>query len=54
MQIGWDFSGLIEQEALDGSGPSVGTRAAGFSTRMEGWAELVSIPTTHIAKIPKP
>jgi len=52
MQIGWDFAGVIETAAADGSGPQAGTRVVGFSTRMEAWAELVSIPTTHIAPIP--
>lgn len=52
IQIGWDFAGTIETVAADGSGPSAGTRVVGFSTRMEAWAELVSIPTTHIAAIP--
>lgn len=52
MQIGWDFAGTVETAATDGSGPVAGTRVVGFSTRMEAWAELVSIPTTHIAPIP--
>ena len=52
IQIGWDFAGTIETVAADGSGPVGGTRVVGFSTRMEAWAELVSIPTTHIAPIP--
>jgi NADPH:quinone reductase len=52
IQIGWDFAGVVETAAGDGSGPTVGTRVVGFSTRMEAWAELVSIPTTHIAPIP--
>lgn len=53
IQIGWDFAGTIETAAADGSGPGAGTRVVGFSTRMEAWAELVSIPTTHIAPIPE-
>lgn len=53
IQIGWDFAGTIETVAADGSGPGLGTRVVGFSTRMEAWAELVSIPTTHIAPIPE-
>lgn len=50
--IGWDFVGDVEQAAADGSGPSVGERVVGFSTRMEGWAERVPIPTSDIAPIP--
>jgi NADPH:quinone reductase len=52
IQIGWDFAGVVETVAADGSGPSTGTRVVGFSPRMEGWAELVSIPTSYIAPIP--
>ena len=50
--IGWDFAGTVERAAADGSGPPEGTRVVGFSTRMEGWAELVSVPTPYIAPIP--
>ncbi|MCG8546444.1 MAG: zinc-binding dehydrogenase [Alphaproteobacteria bacterium] len=49
--IGWDFVGAVERGAADGSGPGVGTRVVGFSTRMEGWAELVPIPTSDIAPV---
>ena len=50
--IGWDFVGTVERVAADGSGPALGTRVVGFSTRMEGWAELVPIPTSDIAPVP--
>jgi len=53
MQIGWDIAGVVEIAAVDGSGPGVGTRVVGFSTRMEGWAELVSIPAKYLAPIPE-
>ena len=53
MQIGWDIAGVVEMAAVDGSGPAVGTRVVGFSTQMEGWAELVSIPAKYLAPIPK-
>ena len=53
MQIGWDIAGVVEMAAVDGSGPGVGTRVVGFSTRMEGWAELVSIPAKYLAPIPE-
>ena len=52
MRIGWDFAGVIESAAEDGSGPGLGTRVVGFSTRMEAWAELVSVPVSFIAPIP--
>ena len=53
MQIRWDIAGVVEMVAVDGSGPAIGTRVVGFSTEMEGWAELVSIPTKYLAPIPK-
>ena len=36
MQIGWDTAGTVDMAAVDGSGPTVGTRVVGFSTQMEG------------------
>jgi len=36
MQIGWDIAGTVDRAAVDGSGPTVGTRVVGFSTQMEG------------------
>ena len=52
LQIGWDFVGTVDMPAADGTGPVAGIRVVGFSTRMEGWAELVAIPTPYIAPIP--
>lgn len=51
-QIGWDTVGIVEQSARDGSGPTTGTRVVGFSRRMQGWAEKVSLPTRDVAAIP--
>ena len=51
-QIGWDFSGTVDKAAADGSGPKVGARVVGFSTRMEGWAEYVAVPTAYLAPVP--
>ena len=53
LQIGWDFVGTVETPASDGTGPVAGIRVVGFSTRMEGWAELVAVPTPYIAPIPE-
>ena len=52
LQIGWDFSGTVDKTAADGSGPLTGTRVVSFSTRMEGWAEYVAVPTSYLAPIP--
>jgi len=52
LQIGWDFVGTLDKPAADGSGPPTGTRVVGFSPRMEGWAEQISIATSYIAPIP--
>ena len=51
-QICWDFSGTVDKVAADGSGPKVGARVVGFSTRMEGWAEFVAVPTAYLAPVP--
>ena len=51
-QIGWDFSGTVEDTASDGSGPPKGARVVGFSRRREGFAELVSVPSDDVAAIP--
>jgi len=51
-QIGWDLVGAVEAGARDGSGPSKGDRVVGFSRRMDGWAELVALPTNDFAVIP--
>ncbi|KST63708.1 zinc-binding dehydrogenase [Mastigocoleus testarum] len=50
--IGWDVAGTIEEAAIDGSGPQVGTKVVGFCTRMDGWAEYVAIPSNFLAPIP--
>ena len=51
-QIGWDLSGTVESAARNGSGPRNGARVVGFSRKMEGWAELVALPTEDFAVIP--
>jgi NADPH:quinone reductase-like Zn-dependent oxidoreductase len=51
-QIGWDVVGVVETAARDGSGPAIGQRVVGFSKRLQGWAELVALPTRDMAAIP--
>jgi NADPH:quinone reductase len=48
---GWDFAGVVEQAAADGSGPSVGTRVVGFLLA-GAWAEQVAVPTENLAELP--
>ncbi|HLZ61837.1 MAG TPA: zinc-binding dehydrogenase [Ktedonosporobacter sp.] len=48
---GWDLAGVVEQAAVDGSGPSVGTRVFGV-VNVGAWAERVAVPTAQLSEIP--
>jgi NADPH:quinone reductase len=48
---GWDVAGVVEQQAVDGSGPEVGTRVVGVSLN-RGWAQLAAIDTKVLAALP--
>jgi NADPH:quinone reductase len=48
---GWDLAGVVEQAAMDGSGPSVGSRVVGFLPG-GAWAEVVAVPTHALAVLP--
>jgi NADPH:quinone reductase len=47
---GWDFAGVVAQQAADGSGPPQGARVVGFSTR--AWAQRVAVTTRDVAELP--
>lgn len=48
---GWDFAGIVETEAVDGSGPKRGTRVVGILPS-GAWAERVNCRTHAIAALP--
>ncbi|MEB5479525.1 zinc-binding dehydrogenase [Shouchella clausii] len=48
---GWDFSGTVLHEALNGSGPKKGSRVVGL-VPTGAWAEQVAVPTSALAEIP--
>jgi NADPH2:quinone reductase len=49
--LGWDFAGVIERAAEDGTGPLAGRHVVGI-VRRGAWAELVAAPTSQIALVP--
>jgi NADPH2:quinone reductase len=48
---GWDFAGVIEEAAADGSGPAVGTRVVGMLST-GAWAERLRAPSHAVAALP--
>jgi NADPH:quinone reductase len=48
---GWDFAGVVEKAAADGSTPKEGTRVFGFVAQ-GSWAEYVVAPGGQLAPIP--
>ncbi len=49
---GYEMAGVVVQRAADGTGPSEGTRVAGFPTRGT-WAELVTCRTSLLGTLPE-
>jgi NADPH:quinone reductase-like Zn-dependent oxidoreductase len=49
--VGWDFAGVVDHAAADGSGPAAGDRVVGI-VKQGAWAELVAVPTSQLAVIP--
>jgi NADPH:quinone reductase len=48
---GQDISGVVLQQAADGSGPAVGTRVVAL-TDNAGWAERAAVPAHRMAALP--
>ncbi|MFF2484672.1 zinc-binding dehydrogenase [Paenibacillus sp. NPDC058071] len=49
---GWDFSGIVLQEAVSGVGPKKGSRVVGLSLTKGAWAEEIAAPAATLAEIP--
>jgi NADPH2:quinone reductase len=49
--IGWDFAGVVERAAADGTGPKAGARVVGFVAN-GAWAEYVAAPTAQMGRLP--
>ncbi len=48
---GWDFVGIVDEAATDGSGPTVGTRVVGMLPT-GAWAERIRAPSHAVAALP--
>jgi NADPH:quinone reductase len=48
---GQDISGVVVQQAADGSGPSAGTRVVAL-TDNAGWAQRAAVPAHRMAELP--
>src|SRR5437868_9221299 len=48
---GWDFAGIVEEPAANGSGPPVGSRVVGLLPS-GAWAERVRAPNHAVAPLP--
>lgn len=49
---GWDFAGIVEQEAADGSGPRTGSRVVGLLTS-GSWAQVIVASTNRLVEMPE-
>lgn len=48
---GWDFAGIVIEQAKNGTGPQKGSRVVGLLP-MGAWAEQVAAPTSMLGEIP--
>jgi NADPH2:quinone reductase len=48
---GWDFAGVVEKTAADGSGPKAGARVVGMMFQ-GAWCEVVAAPASFLAELP--
>jgi NADPH:quinone reductase-like Zn-dependent oxidoreductase len=49
---GWDFAGIVERQAADGTGPAAGARIVGVLDA-GAWAERVAAPAERLAELPE-
>lgn len=49
---GWEFAGVVERAAANGSGPREGARVAGFLDA-GAWAEWLAVPTDALGVLPE-
>ena len=51
-RLGWDLAGVVDQPAVDGSGPAQGTRVVGLLQSGGAWAEQVAVPASALSELP--
>jgi NADPH:quinone reductase len=51
-RLGWDLAGVVDQPAVDGSGPAQGARVVGLLQSGDAWAEQVAVPASALSELP--
>ena len=49
---GWDFAGVVERAAANGSGPKPGSSRCWHAQRRPAWAETIAAPSNAVAELP--